>query len=217
MGKPLLVVGSKHKSSWSLRPWLAMKVAGVDFEEKVVLLDRADTKALIKPHSPTGKVPVLVHDDVTVWESLSICEYVAETWAPTLWPADKKARALARSVSNEMHAGFSALRNACSMDMQADHRGMTLSPDAGGDVHRIGQIWRTCRERFGSADNSGGPFLFGAFTIADAMYAPVVTRFVTYGIPADSIGAAYMDAVQALPAFQEWKAAALKEPHAAPR
>ncbi len=208
MAKPLLVVGTKYKSSWSLRPWLAMKVAGVDFEEKVLLLDTPGFRAAAKLYSPTGRVPVLVHDDVTVWESLAICEYAAETWAPSLWPKDKKARAMARSVSAEMHSGFAALRKICAMDLKHDHKGETVTPEAGADVHRVGKLWRSCREQFGK----GGPFLFGAFTIADAMFAPVVTRFVTYGIPADDVGSAYMDAIQALPAFQEWQAAARAEP-----
>ena len=209
MAKPRLVLGNKNLSSWSLRPWLAMKVAGVDFDEQVFLFDTPEFKANVKRVSPNGKVPFLVHDDVTVWESLAICEYVAETWAPSLWPADKKARAMARAVSNEMHAGFTALRKICPMDLKRKRSGDTLAPEAGGDVHRIGNLWNTCREKFGGA---GGPFLFGAFSIADAMFAPVTTRFTSYGIPADAVGQAYIEAIQALPAFQEWKAAALAEP-----
>lgn len=207
MSKPLLVVTNKNTSSWSLRPWLALKVAGVDFEERVLLMDTPEFKAEVKKLSPTRKVPLLVHDNVTIWESLAICEYAAETWSASLWPADKKARALARSVSNEMHAGFMPLRRACSMNLQGDFKGTTLSPEAGGDVHRVLEIWRDCRARFGA----GGPFLFGSFTIADAMFAPVCTRFTTYGIPADEVGQRYIDTIQAMPAFLEWKSAALLE------
>jgi glutathione S-transferase len=211
VAKPLLVVGTKYKSSWSLRPWIALKVAGVDFDEKVVVLDTPEFRRELKRYpDASARVPILVDGDITIWESLAICEYAAETWAPSLWPKDKAPRALARSVSNEMHAGFAALRNACSMNLKADLRGTTLSPEAGADAHRVLTIWRTCRERYGK--KTGKPFLFGDFTIADAMYAPVVTRFVTYGIPADAVGQEYMDAIQALPAFVEWKAAALAEP-----
>lgn len=208
MSKPLLVIGNKNLSSWSLRPWLAMKVAGVDFDERVVMLDTPELNSELSKIAPASprKVPVLVHDDVTLWESLAICEYAAETWAPSLWPTDKKARAHARTIAHEMHAGFLALRRACSMNLKADLKGTTLSPEAGGDVQRILQIWRECRARFGS----GGPFLFGAFTIADAMYAPVATRLTTYGIPAGD-GQDYVDAIQALPAFVEWKSAAQQE------
>lgn len=208
-GKPTLVIGNKNTSSWSMRPWLALKVAGVAFDEKNLVLDTPEFKAEIKKFPlAAGKVPVLVHGDVTVWESLAICDYAAETFESQLWPSDRKARAHARAISNEMHAGFAALRRSCSMNLQADRKGTTLSPDAGGDVYRVLQIWRETRERFGH----GGPYLFGArFTIADAMYAPVTTRFTTYGIPADAIGQQYIDTIAALPAFQEWKQAALKE------
>lgn len=207
MSKPLLVIGNKNLSSWSLRPWLALKMAGIEFTERVLLMDTPEFKAEMKKLSPTRKVPLLVHDDVIIWESLAICEYAAETWAPSLWPTDKKARAHARAVSNEMHAGFMALRRSCSMNLKGDFQGTTLAPEAGADVHRILEIWRECRARFGAS----GPFLFGAFTIADAMFAPVATRFTTYGIPADESGQNYIDTIQALPAFLEWRSAALLE------
>lgn len=209
--RPLLLIGNKATSSWSMRPWLALKVAGVDFEERLVFFDSPEFKSVVKKTSPTGKVPCLVHGDVLVWESLAICEYVAETWAPALWPADRQARAFARSVAHEMHAGFAALRRMCPMNLKDDRQGSTLSPEAGHDAHRVDEIWRTCRERFG-APSGAGPFLFGAFTIADAMYAPVTTRFTTYGIPAGKAGQAYIEAIQSLPAFQEWRQAALAEP-----
>lgn len=208
---PLLVIGNKNTSSWSMRPWLAMKMAGVDFEEKVVFFDSPEFASVVKKTSPTGKVPCLVHGDVVLWESLAICEYVAETWAPQLWPKDRKARALARAVANEMHAGFAALRKVCPMNLREDRRGSTLSPEAEQDARRAVEVWRTCRERFG-ASSGEGPFLFGAFSVADAMYAPVTTRFTTYGIAADDVGSAYIEAVQSLPAFQEWRREALAEP-----
>lgn len=206
--RPLLVIGNKNLSSWSLRPWLAMKVAGVDFDERVLLMDTPTFKAEVGKVSPTHKVPVLVHGDVTVWESLAILEYVAETWAPSLWPADKAARAMARAVANEMHAGFVALRGACPMNLREDRRGSELPDAARADAERVLAIWRTCRARFGA----GGPFLFGSFTIADAMYAPVTTRFTTYGVPRDDVGERYIAAVQALPAFVAWKRDAVAEP-----
>jgi glutathione S-transferase len=207
MSKPLLVVGSKNVSSWSLRPWLAMKQAAVDFDEEVILLNRATTAAEIKARSPSGRVPVLIHEGLKVWESLAICEYVAETWAPSLWPTDKAARTFARTISHEMHAGFAALRRTCPMDLKADKSGGTINPEAGGDVHRILELWREARTRYGK----DGPFLFGAFSIADAMFAPVVTRITTYGIPVTAEAKRYVDTMWALPAMQEWKAAALKE------
>jgi glutathione S-transferase len=206
--KPILFVGNKNTSSWSMRPWLALKMAGVDFEERLLFMDTPEFKAETKKHGVAGKVPFLVDGDVRVWESLAICEYAAENFASSLWPSDKQARAVARSISNEMHAGFMALRRACSMNLQADLKGTTLAPEAGSDVHRVLTIWRECRERFGA----GGPYLFGAtFTIADAMFAPVCTRFTTYGVPADPVGQQYIDTIQALPAFIEWKNAALQE------
>lgn len=207
MAKPLLVIGNKNTSSWSLRPWLALKQAGVDFDEEVILLNRATSGAELKARSPSGRVPVLIHDGLKVWESLAICEYAAETWSPELWPRDKAARAWARSISNEMHAGFQALRRACPMNLTEDLAGGTVNPEAGYDVHRILEIWKEAQARFGGA----GPFLFGAFTIADAMFAPVVTRITTYGIPVSAQAQRYVDAIWALPAMQQWKAAALKE------
>lgn len=207
MSKPLLVIGNKNLSSWSLRPWLALKVAGVAFDEKLLLMDTPGFKDEVQGFSPTCKVPVLLHDGCTIWESLAICEYAAETWAPSLWPAGAKARAVARSVSHEMHAGFLALRRSCPMNLKGDFEDRTLAGDAGADVHRILQLWHDCRARFAE----GGPFLFGAFSIADAMFAPITTRFTTYGIPADEGGQRYIATIQSLPAFIEWKSAALLE------
>ncbi len=210
MTRPTLVIGDKNKSSWSLRPWLALKLAGVDFEEKLIFLDKKDTKANIKAAAPgaAGKVPIYLDGDVVVWESLAICETVAET-CPELWPTQRAARAHARAIAHEMHAGFLSLRRSCPFDLKKHLDGQTINPEAGADVYRITRIWREARERFGS----GGPYLFGARpTIADCMYAPVCARITSYGIPVDDGARAYVDAIAALPAMQEWKQAALAEP-----
>jgi glutathione S-transferase len=210
MSRPTLVIGDKNKSSWSLRPWLALKLAGVDFEEKLVFLDKKETRAAIKAAAPgaAGKVPIYLDGEVVVWESLAICETIAET-NPELWPAQRAARAHARAISNEMHAGFLPLRRSCPFDLKKLLEGQTINPEAGADVYRITRIWRETRERFGS----GGPYLFGAKpNIADCMYAPVVARITSYGIPIDEAARAYVDAIWALPAMQEWKQAALTEP-----
>jgi glutathione S-transferase len=204
-----LVVGNKRYSSWSLRPWLAMRQAGIAFDEIVIPLYRAESKAALLAHSPAGKVPVLVHGDRAVWDSLAIMEYLAESVPQAgLWPADPEARALARSISAEMHAGFAALRAGMPMDLREHRRGQGRSEAVAADIERVSAIWRDCRTRFGA----GGPFLFGAFSAADAMYAPVATRFRTYGVALDPVCEAYADAVLVLPAFLEWQAAAQEEP-----
>jgi len=204
-----LVIGNKNYSSWSLRPWLALKAAGQDFEEILIPLRQPATKASILAHSPAGKVPVLKHGDLLVWESLSICEYVAETFpAAGLLPGDARARAVARSVMSEMHAGFGALRRDLPMDIHS--KGSVprqLTEESRADVARVQQIWQDCRGRFGQ----GGDFLFGGFGIADCMYAPVATRFRTYGVALDPVSAAYVEAIYAHPAMQEWIAAAAGE------
>jgi glutathione S-transferase len=203
-----LVVGNKNYSSWSLRPWLAMRQAGIAFDEVVIPLYRADSKAALLRHSPAGKVPALKDGSRTVWDSLAIMEYLAESFpAAGLWPNDAAARALARSISADMHAGFLALRTAMPMNLR-EHLPGRERGGAAADIERVTAIWRDCRRRFGD----GGPFLFGAFSIADAMYAPVATRFRTYGVELDPICQAYADAVLALPAFLEWQAAAREEP-----
>ncbi|MCI0672885.1 MAG: glutathione S-transferase family protein [Myxococcaceae bacterium] len=205
-----LVVGSKNYSSWSLRPYLALAHTGQPFEEVVIALDRPDTAANIASHSPSGRVPALRHGELTVWDSLSICEYLAETFPQAqLWPQDPAARAVARSVSAEMHSGFGALRQNLGMNIRARKPGVGLTaPGVAEDIARIQALWTECRTRFGA----GGPFLFGRFSIADAMFAPVVTRFVTYGVLLDATLAAYRDAVLALPAMEAWTRAALAEP-----
>ncbi|MBI5163724.1 MAG: glutathione S-transferase family protein [Magnetospirillum sp.] len=202
MSEPLtLVVGSRRYSSWSLRPYLALAAAGAAFDTVDIALRQPDTKANILAWSPSGKVPLLVHGPVKIWDSLAICEYVAELFpAARLWPAAREARAVARSVSAEMHAGFPNLRNACAMDLALDAPLTEIPPEVGAELARIAALWSDCRARFGA----GGPFLFGAFTIADAMWAPVVTRVHTYHLPVDEVGAAYCRAVLALPALAAW-------------
>jgi glutathione S-transferase len=205
-----LVIGNKNYSSWSLRPWLAMRMAGIAFDEVRIALDQPDTKASILQYSPTGKVPCLVDGDLTVWDSLAICEYVNETYAKgRLWPADRATRATARAVTAEMHSGFAALRTYLSMDIRARKpaRGAEAQRLAGvqADIERIVALWTA------ALDASGGPMLFGEFCIADAFHAPVVTRFVTYGVALPPLLTAYSDRVLALPPMKAWVAAAHAE------
>ena len=208
-----LIVGNKNYSSWSFRPWIGMKVAGIAFDEVVISLNAEDFKVRVAKHSGTGKVPVLIDDAVEVWESLAILEYVAEKFpAAKLWPSDAAARAHARAISSEMHAGFVPLRRAAPMNMRRPVKRLELNAEVAANVARIDAMWTDCRSRFGS----GGPFLFGAFTAADAMYAPVVSRFHTYGISVSDSTRAYMTAMMALPAWGEWLSAALKEPWVLP-
>jgi glutathione S-transferase len=209
-----LIIGNKNYSSWSMRPWLAMKTAGIAFDETVISLDAPDFKARVAKHSGTGKVPVLIDGDVEVWESLAILEYLADKFPDRgLWPSDAKARAHARAVANEMHAGFLALRRHLPMNLWRPVMKRDLTPEAAANVQRIDAMWSDCRARFGR----GGPFLFGAFTAADAMYAPVVSRLATYAVDVGVTSRAYMEAIVALPAWREWKAAALKEPWVLPQ
>ena len=204
-----LIIGNKNYSSWSMRPWIAMKVAGIPFEETVISLDAADFKARVGVLSGTGKVPVLVDNNVSVWESLAILEYLAEKFPKAgLWPSDVAARAHARVIANEMHAGFLPLRRLLPMNMWRPVIKRELTPEAAVNVQRIETIWNDCRTRFGK----GGSFLFGNFGAADAMYAPVVSRLHTYAVDVGAGTRAYMDAVMALPAWVEWHAAGIKEP-----
>jgi glutathione S-transferase len=213
MAELTIYLGNKNYSSWSLRPWLALKHTGAAFDETMIPLYDAPSKAAILAHSPSGKVPCLIDGTVTVWESLPICEYLAEAFpAARLWPAERAARAVARAVSGEMHAGFRALRQALPMNIRAHRPGHAVLAEARADIDRVTALWRDCRGRFGA----GGDFLFGDFTIADAMYAPVVSRFVTYGVALDRAAAAYCEAVTALPAMQDWIAAAKAEPTVIP-
>jgi glutathione S-transferase len=203
-----LVIGNKNYSSWSMRPWLAAKAAGIPFEEEVIWLRQPDTKARMRALSPNAKVPALVDGAVVVFESVSILEYLAER-APSLWPDDAAARAHARSVCAEMHAGFAALRNRCPMNIKRAPAKIALGGEVEADVARIIASLTTCRTRFGS----GGAFLFGQFTNADAMYAPVVNRFHAYDIPAPPVLRAYMEAMMATPMWQGWQRGALAESH----
>ncbi len=201
-----LTIGNKNYSSWSFRPWFVMKVAAITFDETVISLNAPDFKERLLKISGTGKVPTLVDGEVRVWESLAILEYLAETVpAARLWPEDRSARAHARAIANEMHAGFVPLRRQCPMNMWRPVKKRTLDADAEANVRRIDAMWSDCRGRY------GGPFLFGAFTAADAMYAPVVSRFHTYAVDVGAVSRAYMEAIMALPAWQEWHAAAVKE------
>jgi glutathione S-transferase len=202
-----LVIGNKNYSSWSLRPWLALKQAGIPFEEVMVDLYAGDAKAQLARHSPSGRVSALIDGALTVWDSIAICEYAAEI-EPSLWPQDRAARATARAVSAEMHSGFAALRSKMPMDCQARLPGAGRTPDSEKDIARIAALWEECRGRHGA----DGPFLFGRFSIADAMYAPVVWRFRSYGVELPAVARDYADTMEALPAMQDWRAAALAEP-----
>ena len=204
-----LVIGNKNYSSWSMRSWLALRASNIAFEEVFIPLytDQAD-KDRILSFTRSGKVPCLIDGDVTVWDSLSIIEYVAERFPEAkLWPADPAARAHARSVCAEMHSGFMALRNECGMNLHRPIRSVELSADARANVARIEEIWNDCRARHDKL----GPFLFGGFGAADAMFGPVVHRFRTYAIDVGPVTKAYMETMLALPAFAEWTRAALAE------
>jgi glutathione S-transferase len=204
-----LVIGNKNYSSWSMRPWLALKACGIAFEEVMIpLYTGAADKQRILGFSQSGKVPALVDGDVTVWDSLAIIEYVAERFPEArLWPEDRASRAYARSISAEMHSGFVALRNECGMNLHRPVKAKALSDDAKANIKRIQEIWTECRERYGKI----GPYLFGEFTGADAMYAPVVHRFLSYAIDVTPAARGYMDAMRALPAFQQWTKEGLAE------
>jgi glutathione S-transferase len=208
-----LVIGNKNYSSWSFRPWLALKIAGIAFEETLISLDAPDFKARLTALSGAGKVPVLIDGDTHVWESLAILEYLAEKFpSAALWPGDPQARAHARAVAAEMHAGFLPLRRQLPMNVRRPVMPCKFEADAAGDVARIDAIWSECRARFAAA----GPFLYGAFGAADAMYAPVVWRFHTYAVEVSAAAGAYMRALMALPAWSEWREAARREPWVLP-
>jgi glutathione S-transferase len=198
-----LAIGNKNYSSWSMRPWLALRANDIPFVETVIPLytDNPADKEQILAFSCAGKVPVLVDGDITVWDSLAIIEYIAERHPEKkLWPDDVAARAHARSVCAEMHSGFVPLRSECGMNLHRPVRAIALSADAKANIARIEEIWRKCRRRHAAA----GPFLFGRFGAADAMYAPVVHRFRTYAIEVAADTRAYMETMMALPAFQQW-------------
>ena len=213
MSRLHLIIGNKNYSSWSLRPWMALTMAGIPFRESIIPLDTPETKSLIAEHSPAGRVPVLHHGRLVIWESLAILEYLAETFPEKhLWPKTMSARAMARIVSNEMHAGFQALRNACPMNLRRPRKPVPMGDEVLANVRRIEEIWRDCRAKYGK----GGKFLFGRFCNADAMFAPVVTRLDTYDFEVAPDTRSYMDSVLNSEAFVLWKDAALKEPWTVP-
>ena len=206
---PHLIIANKAYSSWSMRPWIALKASGLAFRETVIGLDQPDTQAKIKAFSPAGKVPVLQHGDITVWDSLAILEYLQDAFFDRhWWPTDPQARATARAVSCEMHSGFMAMRQNMPMNVRKTLLGIARSEAVESDIVRIQTIWRDCRAAFGQ----GGPYLFGEFSNADAMYAPVVTRFKTYAVPLDPVCEAYAEAMLAHPALREWYISAAGEP-----
>jgi glutathione S-transferase len=205
---PTLVIGNKNLSSWSLRPWLLLRHFGIPFEEVGVLLDTPGFKAQIAPWTPNGRVPALKDGDLAVWDSLAICEYINERYLDGRgWPADIAVRAHARAAVAEMHSGFAALRTQCPMNMRRtpDHYRWDAAADR--DIARIQELWRDLRAWHGQ----GGDFLCGQFGIVDAMFAPVVSRFLSYGVPMDDNAQAFADAIQALPAWREWRAGAEAE------
>jgi glutathione S-transferase len=204
-----LVIGNKNYSSWSMRPWLALRGSAIAFEEIFIPLytGQAD-KDHILSFSRSGKVPILIDGEVTVWDSLAIIEHLAERFLQArLWPEDGTERAHARSISAEMHSGFLPLRRECSMNLHRPIGAVTLSDDARADIARIQEIWTDCRARYGKR----GPFLFGAFGAADAMFAPIVHRFRTYAIAVSLEVKTYMETMMAFPAFREWTEAGLAE------
>lgn len=204
-----LVIANKLYSSWSLRPWMVLHAFDIPFTETVVPLKQPETKARIAAFTPSGKVPVLIDGDLAIWESLAIIEYLAETMVEKpIWPRNPEARAHARAISNEMHSGFLALRQTCPMNLSKRFKTPALSEDVIANVARIEEIWRETRATHART----GPYLYGDFTAADAMYAPVVTRLDTYQIPVAAETRAYMEAILAHPSFLQWKSDALKEP-----
>jgi glutathione S-transferase len=209
-----LVIGNKSYSSWSMRPWMLLEAFGIGFEEVVIPLYDEGSKEQILRYTPSGKVPTLIDGDTTIWDSLSICEYVAEKFPDrAIWPKDAKARALARSMSAEMHSSFQALRQQCGMVVHRKKGPVDFSPDTLTDIARIEAMWADAREKHGQ----GGPFLFGVFSAADAMFAPVVVRFDVYQPKLGAATLAYMQAMQALPAWKKWMAGAAAETWRIPR
>lgn len=200
-----LIIGNKRYSSWSLRPWVLMKHFNIPFEEILIKLDMPDTTANIKKYNPTGKVPALNDNDFLIWESAAIMEYLNERYPEkNMYPKDLKARAVARALSMEMHAGFGKMRELLSFNIRNNFTDFDYSP-ALEDINRVKQIWTEALTK------SKGPFLFGDFSIADAMYAPVVGRFKSYGVPVDGLVKKYCDSVMNLPAMKEWYEGAMKE------
>jgi glutathione S-transferase len=203
-----LVIANKNYSSWSMRPWVLLRAAQIPFEEIQLKFDPEVHVVGIERYSPTRKVPLLLVDDEPVWDSLAIGETLAELFpGKRLWPQDARARQVARSVCAEMHSGFQALRSALPMNIRASHPGKGMNPDSRRDIDRMVSMWQSCREHFGA----GGAMLFGEFSIADAFFAPVATRFMTYAVALPRAAQAYADALLALPAVREWMDAARRE------
>ncbi len=208
-----VVIGNKNYSSWSLRGWLMARIAGIEFEEIIVPLDLPETQPTIRKHSPSGRVPVLLHRGLAIWESLAIAEYLNDLRPEAgLWPASPAARAHARSISAEMHAGFADLRNNMPMNIRASYPGKGMTPQVRADIERITGLWRDCRKRFAGAAAKDEGFLFGTISAADAMYAPVATRLRTYGVQLDSDTEAYCTAILAYPPMKAWIDDAKNEP-----
>jgi len=205
-----LYLGNKNYSSWSLRPWLLLKHFAIPFTEHMVSVAGRDYNPALKPLAGNARVPCLHEDGFQIWESIAIAETLAERW-PQMWPADARARARARSISAEMHSGFAKLRTAMPMNLKLKLKGKPATPEVQRDIDRIVEIWEEARSRFASGD---GPYLFGDFSVADAMYAPIVWRLHIYNVDLPPLAAAYRDTMLAHPAMQEWYADALKESEA---
>ncbi|MCY0092585.1 glutathione S-transferase family protein [Hoeflea ulvae] len=207
MTDPVLYIGNKNYSSWSFRPWIGLRATGIAFEERLVPFDMAAGNPAFRSFSPTGKVPVLIDGDLTIWESLAILDHAARSHPEAgLWPENPAHRSMAMAMSAEMMSSFPALRSACPMNMRRTRRPIEVTPALQADVDRIQSLWSDCLRQ------SGGPFLFGRFSIADAMFAPVVNRLDVYAFETSAVVADYMAAMKALPAWREWEAAGRAEP-----
>jgi glutathione S-transferase len=207
-----LVIGSRNYSSWSLRPWLLLRHLGLEFEERQFHFDTPEFETEIAKISPTRRVPVLIHGDLVVWESLAICEYASELADGRGWPPDRRLRALARAAAAEMHSGFGSLRAACPMNARASGRRVPMTRPLAGDLARIDAIWSGCRRDHGEL----GPWLFGGFSIADAMFAPVALRVMTYGLPLSGLASRYCDTLLGDAHLGEWIEASAREPRVIP-
>lgn len=209
-----LIIGNKNYSSWSFRPWILLKQKNISFREVRIPLGTPEWAEKIEQYSPTRKVPALQDGNLSVWDSLAICEYLADKFPEkNLWPATIHDRAVARAISAEMHSGFADLRTNMTLNCRALLPGVGMTPGVATDIQRITHIWRDCRSRF----TQQGDFLFGEFSIADAMYAPVALRFMTYAVNLDNVSSAYVNAICQLPATQEWLAAARAETEVLPQ
>lgn len=199
-----LVLGTRNYSSWSLRPWLLMRHLGIEFTERVLHFDTDEFRREVPRLSPTGRVPVLLHGELSVWESIAICEYVSELAGGRGWPEERAARAHARATAAEMHAGFGALRSQCPMNVRARGRRVPSTPELEHDLRRIDMLWSECRTRFGAS----GPWLYGRYSAADAMYAPVALRVATYDLQVGTVAAGYVATVLGDPLLEPWLDAA---------